>query len=89
LFSVVLLGGVMAGVAFSFMLTQIDDSVMTVRELKDAVGVQVLGAISLVNNASRSQQHRASAVAFMAVCLALVVVYVGILSLQSLTGPHA
>ena len=86
LLSVVLLAGIVAGGAFAFMLTQIDDSVMTARELKNLISVSVLGTISLVTNARHLRQRRASVVTFAAACLALVVAYVGVLSLQSLSA---
>lgn len=84
---VVLLGGVMAGGAFAFLLAQIDDSVMTVRQLKEIVSVRVLGAISLANAASGANRRRASVATFAALCLGLMVVYFGILSFEIFAGP--
>jgi polysaccharide chain length determinant protein (PEP-CTERM system associated) len=89
LFSVVLIGGAMAGVAFCFLLTQIDDSVTTVRQLKEVVTVPVLGAISLVTNASRSRHRRGAVITFTAICMGLVAVYAGVMALPRMMGPHA
>lgn len=88
LLSVVLIGGIVAGAAFAFLLTQIDDSIMTVRQLKEAVSVQVLGAISRVTDGVRERRHRVGNVGFAALCLGLVAVYAGVISLQSLMRPH-
>jgi polysaccharide chain length determinant protein (PEP-CTERM system associated) len=84
---VVLLGGIMAGAAFAFLLTQIDDSVMNVRQLKKIVSVRVLGAVSLVSNASGANRSRAGVATFAALCIGLVVVYFGILSFEIVAGP--
>jgi len=86
LLSVVLLGGIAAGAAFAFLLAQIDDTVMNVRQLKELIAVPVLGAISLVSNASRTGRQRIGLAGFVAVCAGLIVAYLGVISIGTLVG---
>jgi len=89
LISVVLVAGIAAGVAFAFLLAQIDDSIMTVRQLKDLATVPVLGAISAVSRASQSRRRRLTTAGFVVICLGLVAVYLGIVSVEILMRPRA
>jgi len=89
LISVVLVAGIAAGGAFAFLLAQIDDSIMTVRQLKDLVTVPVLGAISAVAKTSQSRRRAFAMAGFVAICLGLVVVYVGIVSVETFIRPRA
>jgi len=89
LLSVVLLCGIGAGGAFAFLLSQIDDSMMTVRQLKDAISVPVLGAVSMVGAVSRSGAQRFAMAGFVAVCIGLVIIYAGMISLETFVGLRA
>ena len=89
LLSVVLLGGLAAGAAFAFLLSQIDDSVMTVRQLKEFLAVPILGAVSMVATASRGGPTRLGMAGFVTCCLGLVLAYVAVSSLVALTAIHA
>lgn len=89
LLAVVLVGGILAGGAFAFLLTQIDDSVLTVRQLKELVSLPVLGGISLVTTDLQKRQRVVGAVGFLAAALGLVVVCVGIIAVTGLTGSSA
>jgi len=86
---VVLLGGLGAGAAFAFLLSQIDDSVMSIRQLKEFLAVPVLGAVSMVANASRGSRHRFGMAGFATCCLGLVLAYVAVSSFVALTNIHA
>lgn len=86
LLSVVLIGGIIAGTAFAFLLSQIDDSVMTLRELREIVAAPVLGAISRATRPSDRKHRRFGAAGFAALCVGLVVVFIGIFSFESLGG---
>jgi len=86
---VVLLGGIGAGAAFAFLLSQIDDSVMNVRQLKEFLSVPVLGAVSMVATASRGGPTRIGMVSFVTCCLGLVLAFVAVSSLVALTNAHA
>jgi polysaccharide chain length determinant protein (PEP-CTERM system associated) len=87
LLSAVLVGGILSGAAFAFLLSQTSDSVATIRQLKEIVSVPVLGAVSLAAGASRA--NRAALAGFAFLCLGLVGVYVGVLSFEILRSPHA
>lgn len=89
LLAVVLVGGLIAGGAFAFLLTQVDDAVLNVRQLKELVTLPVLGGISLVTTAEQKRQRMVGAVGFLAAMLGLVVVCVGIITVAGLTGPSA
>jgi polysaccharide chain length determinant protein (PEP-CTERM system associated) len=89
LLAVVLIAGIIAGGAFAFLLTQVDDSVLTVRQLKELVPLPVLGGISLVTTEAQKRQHVVGALGFLAAALGLIVVCVGIIALAGLTGLSA
>ena len=84
LLSVVLLGGIGAGVAFAFLLSQIDDSITTLRELKELVAVPVLGAISMVRRASDLRRRAIATAGFVGVCLALLAAFAGVFTIEGL-----
>jgi polysaccharide chain length determinant protein (PEP-CTERM system associated) len=85
---VVLLGGIAAGGAFAFLLSQIDDSVMSIRQLKEFLAVPVLGAVSMVTTGSRGS-NRIGMASFVTCCLGLVVAFAAVSSLAALTSAHA
>lgn len=84
LLSVVLIGGIAAGTAFAFLLSQIDDSVMTIRELREMVGAPVLGAITRVVKPADRRYQRFGAAGFAALCVVLLAAFIGIFSFESL-----
>lgn len=89
LLAVVLIGGILAGGAFAFLLTQIDDSILSVRQLKELVALPVLGGISLVTTETQKRQRFVSAMGFVAASLGLVVICVGIIAIEGLTRAGA
>lgn len=89
LLSVVLIGGIAAGGAFAFLLSQIDDSVMSTRQLKEFLAVPVLGAVSMVASASRGGRRRLGMASFVTCCLGLFLAYFVVSSLVALTSLHA
>jgi polysaccharide chain length determinant protein (PEP-CTERM system associated) len=89
LLAVVLMGGIIAGGAFAFLLTQIDDSILSVRQLKELVPMPVLGGVSLVTTDLQKRQRMVGTVGFLAAVLGLVVACVGIITLAGLTGLSA
>ena len=85
LLSMVLLGGIGAGIAFAFALCLIDDSVKSLSELRDFVKVPVLGAISTVTAIVQPRRHVVAQTAFFSIsCIALVAAYLGILSMVAM-----
>jgi len=89
LLAVVLMGGIIAGGAFAFLLTQIDDSILSVRQLKELVPLPVLGGVSLVTTDLQKRQRMVGTVGFLAAMLGLVVACVGIITIAGLTGLSA
>ena len=89
LLAMVLIGGIIAGGAFAFLLTQIDDSILSVRQLKELVPLPVLGGISLVTTEAQKRQNMVGALGFLAATLGLIVVCIGIIALAGLTGGSA
>jgi polysaccharide chain length determinant protein (PEP-CTERM system associated) len=81
--SVVLVAGIAAGGAFAFMLTQIDDSITSMRQLREIITLPVLGAVSTVAFTFDRRRRTVTAIAFAAVCVALIVVYVGLISVET------
>lgn len=89
LLSVVLVAGLGAGGAFAFLLGQIDESVKTVRELRQLVALPVLGAISVATTPARKPKALVRFAGFPAACLVLLSVYAGIITIELLMKPHA
>jgi polysaccharide chain length determinant protein (PEP-CTERM system associated) len=89
LLAVVLIGGMIAGGAFAFLLTQVDDSILSVRQLKELVPLPVLGGISLVTTDGQKRQRVVGTLGFLAAALGLVVACVGIIAIAGLTGLSA
>ncbi len=87
LLAVVLIGGILAGGAFAFLLTQVDDSILSVRQLKELVALPVLGGISRVTTAAEKRQRALGAWGFVAASLGLIVICVGIIAIQGLLQP--
>ena len=77
--SMVLVAGIGAGVGVAFVLSQIDSSYSTTTALQ-ALGLPILGSISVINSFDRRPKHWfLSAKAFAAAVVMLVVVYGGLL----------
>jgi protein tyrosine kinase modulator len=89
LLAVVLIGGMIAGGAFAFLLTQIDDSILSVRQLKELVSLPVLGGVSLVTTDLQKRQRMVGTLGFLAAVLGLVVACVGIITIAGLSGLSA
>lgn len=89
LLAVVLIGGIIAGGAFAFLLTQIDDSILSVRQLKELVPLPVLGGVSLVTTDVQKRQRLVGTMGFLAAVLGLVVACIGIITIAGLTGLSA
>jgi hypothetical protein len=72
-----------------FLLAQADESISTVRELKEFVALPVLGGISRVDAGSQRRQRLVGALGFAAVSIALVLACVMIISIESLANLRA
>ena len=71
----VLLGSLLAGLAVSFVVSQVRPTFMNSRSLSDVAGFPVLGIVSLLHNESSSRQNRRRLVAFFAGLGGLVASY--------------
>jgi polysaccharide chain length determinant protein (PEP-CTERM system associated) len=77
--SMVLIAGLGAGIGVAFVLSQIDSSYSTTTALQ-ALGLPILGSISVINSFDRRPKHWfLSAKAFAAAVVMLVVIYGGLL----------
>ncbi|MGA7799182.1 MAG: XrtA system polysaccharide chain length determinant [Gammaproteobacteria bacterium] len=82
--SVVLLGGILAGGVFGFVLYQLRPTFDDVGSLKGITGVPVLGSISMVRTREYLRRRRLSLASFGMAFVALIAVYGGILFVQLL-----
>jgi polysaccharide chain length determinant protein (PEP-CTERM system associated) len=77
--SMVLVAGLGAGLGVAFVLSQIDSSYSTTTALQ-ALGLPILGSISVINSFDRRPRHWfLSGKVFAAACMMLVVIYGGLL----------
>jgi polysaccharide chain length determinant protein (PEP-CTERM system associated) len=80
-FSMVLVAGIGAGVAFALALTQIDDSFATISQLRRTFNFPVLGSISSLASAADRRKQFVGVVGFGVACTVLFVLYGGMLLL--------
>lgn len=80
-FSMVLVAGIGAGVAFALALTQIDDSFATASALRRTFNFPVLGSISSLATAADRKKQFIGVVSFGIACTVLFVIYGGMLLL--------
>ena len=84
LLSAVLIGGIVAGMAFAYLLMQIDDAVITVRELREFAAIPVLGSVRRVTIAGPSKRHLFVVGGFATLTIALLVAFLSLLSFAGL-----
>jgi polysaccharide chain length determinant protein (PEP-CTERM system associated) len=75
LMSAVLIGAIGAGFAAAFLISQLDDSFISMTRLRRAVAVPVLGSVSRVLSAGERRRRLFGTVSFASSLAALVVVY--------------
>jgi polysaccharide chain length determinant protein (PEP-CTERM system associated) len=75
LMSGVLVGAIVAGLAAAFLISQLDDSFISMSRLRRAVAVPVLGSVSRVLSAGERRRRIIGTVSFACSLAALVVVY--------------
>jgi polysaccharide chain length determinant protein (PEP-CTERM system associated) len=85
----VLLAGVIAGGTLAFFLGRLDDSISSVRQLKEVAPWPVLGALTLVTTASQRRRRMVDATGFAVAYVILMVIGAGIISLELFTSLHA
>ncbi len=82
LLSMVFLMSLGVGGGFAWLLSQLKPRIFTSAELKELVGVPVIGTVSMVQNQLRSAERRMELASFIMVFLILAGVYSALVSLQ-------
>ena len=82
LLSLVTLGGLVAGVAVAFLLSQLRRTVTDRRVLRELTGLPLLGAVSRVENDETRRRKRKGLVAYLAALGSLVAAYGAVMILQ-------
>jgi polysaccharide biosynthesis transport protein len=89
LISVVLAGGALLGLSIAFVMSQVHTTYMDVNRLREAVNVQVLGSITSISSEQQRNQGKTWLMLFVGAMLALIVVYVGLMTIEILRGATA
>lgn len=82
LLSLVTLGGLVAGIAVAFVLSQLRRTVTDRRSLRELTGLPMLGAVSKVETESSRKRKRKSKMAYLATLGGLIAAYGGMMILQ-------
>ncbi|MHB8916026.1 MAG: XrtA system polysaccharide chain length determinant, partial [Thiobacillus sp.] len=82
LLSAVTLGGLVAGLAVAFLLSQLRRTVTDRRSLRELTGLPLLGAVSKVETDATRQRKRKSKLAYLASLGGLLAAYGGMMILQ-------
>lgn len=82
LLSLVTLGGLGAGLAVAFLLSQLRRTVTDRRSLRELTGLPLLGAVSKVETDSSRKRKRKSTMAYLATLGSLIAAYGGMMLLQ-------
>jgi len=80
--SVVLVGGVGAGISLAFALSQIDDSISNVLRLRESFALPVLGGVSAIVSRTRKRRHLMEVSGFAMVTTGLFTAYGGLVALE-------
>ena len=86
LLSLVTLGGLVAGVAVSFLLSQLRRTVTDRRALRELTGLPLLGAVSRVETDETRRRKRKGLMTYLAALGSLIAAYGGVMILQLLVS---
>ena len=84
LFSVVLAGGVLGGIAIAFILSQIKPTFTDRKSLREITGLPILGAVSMIWTERQRITRRKNLIALAASYAALVMAYGGVMTVLGL-----
>ncbi|MEJ0072316.1 MAG: hypothetical protein WDO24_30535 [Pseudomonadota bacterium] len=70
------------GCLFAFVMAQFDDTFGSPVLLREAFDLPVLGTVSLVSTASEQRRGWLRAASFAAICIGLIMAYVGLIVVQ-------
>jgi len=87
--SVVLVGGLGAGVAFGFVLSQIDDSFPSTSRVKEVLAYPVLGAISRIVSVADRRRRVFELSSFTLIWMGLIGAYGGLVAIEKLPIFHS
>lgn len=82
LLSLVTLGGLVAGLAVAFLLSQLRRTVTDRRSLRELTGLPLLGAVSKVETDSSRRRKRKGTLAYLATLGSLIAAYGAVMALQ-------
>ncbi len=80
--TIVLIGGIGAGIGFGFVLSQADDSITNATRLRERFVVPVLGTISRIASTADRRRRALELATFMLVCFGLVGAYGGLVAVE-------
>ena len=89
LVSMVLLGALVAGVLFAFLMSQIRPTIGDERKLRLVAGLPVFGTVIMAWTPAQMRQRKRGVIALVAAFLGLLSVYAGILGLLFFTAARA
>ncbi len=89
LLSLVTLGGLVAGIAVAFLLSQLRRTVTDRRALRELTGLPLLGAVSRVETAESRRRRRKGLLAYLATLGGLLAAYGGVMALYLLMSRAA
>gem|GEM_PF-5945503 len=81
--TVVLLGGIGAGVGFGFVLSQVDETIATPGRLREKFVVPVLGTVSRIVSLADRRRRILELATFVLVCFGLVGAYGGLVAIEA------
>jgi polysaccharide chain length determinant protein (PEP-CTERM system associated) len=83
LVSVVFIVGLGAGCVFAFFLSQLDNTMRHVEQLRTAFQLPILGGVSMIQSAWAARRNRIEVASFGLACLSLLGAYLGLLSIEA------
>jgi polysaccharide biosynthesis transport protein len=89
LISMVLTAGSLLGLAIAFVMSQAHTTYMDVGRLREAVNLQVLGSITSISSEQQRNQGKTWLMVFLGALIALLVVYVGLMTIEILRSATA
>lgn len=87
--SVVMLAGIGAGCVFAFFLSQIDNTLRHVDQVRAAFKLPILGGVSVIRSAWDLRRQRLELASYSIACITLLGAYVGLLSIEAFLNANS
>lgn len=84
LVSIVFLAGLGVGCVFAFFLSQLDNTLRHVEQVRTAFKLPILGGVSMIQSAWATRRQRIETASFGFACLSLLGAYLGLMSIEAL-----